>query len=67
MLDVFRRHLEQAVTRFEKEQIRITASIGLAVRSPGEDLTSLIQRADAQLYEAKQSGRNRVMVDGAVL
>jgi diguanylate cyclase (GGDEF)-like protein len=39
----------------------ITASFGLALASSGEEeLDSLFQRVDVALYEAKQSGRNRI-------
>ncbi|TWB34752.1 diguanylate cyclase (GGDEF)-like protein [Nitrospirillum viridazoti] len=40
--------------------IRVTASLGLAELRDGEDLDALYVRADAALYVAKQSGRNRV-------
>lgn len=42
---------------------RLTMSIGLVslVPEPGLDTSSLIQRADAQLYAAKAAGRNRIM------
>ncbi|MEA1676006.1 two-component regulator propeller domain-containing protein [Nitrospirillum sp. BR 11163] len=40
--------------------IRVTASLGLAELNSGEDLDALYVRADAALYRAKQSGRNRV-------
>ncbi|WP_199902603.1 ligand-binding sensor domain-containing diguanylate cyclase [Azospirillum sp. B4] len=40
--------------------IRVTASLGLAELRKGEDLDALYVRADAALYLAKQSGRNRV-------
>jgi diguanylate cyclase len=39
----------------------ITLSVGGAVYRPGETLPTLIERADAALYLAKRSGRNRVM------
>ncbi|MDA7948142.1 MAG: GGDEF domain-containing protein [Hyphomicrobiaceae bacterium] len=39
----------------------VTVSIGVAELQPGELLESLIDRADEQLYAAKDAGRNRVM------
>lgn len=42
---------------------KITVSIGVAEAGPGETGPSLYARADACLYAAKRSGRNRV-VDG---
>jgi diguanylate cyclase (GGDEF)-like protein len=38
----------------------ITVSAGVAARSDSVDVHELIDRADQQLYRAKQSGRNRV-------
>ncbi len=37
----------------------ITISLGVAQFNPGEDLNSLIARADKALYTAKKNGRNR--------
>jgi diguanylate cyclase (GGDEF)-like protein len=37
-----------------------TISLGVASYSPGDDLKKLLGRADAALYRAKRSGRNRV-------
>ncbi len=42
--------------------IKVTVSVGGAVVNPGEDLAQLVKRADAQLYRAKQNGRNRVCI-----
>lgn len=39
------------------------ASIGIALLEPGEDEDAVIARADAALYEAKDSGRDRVVAD----
>lgn len=42
------------------EAIRLTVSAGLAEYLPGESLPALLGRADAALYRAKGSGRDRV-------
>jgi diguanylate cyclase (GGDEF)-like protein len=41
-------------------QLRVTLSIGVAERGPGERRDALIERADRAMYVAKQAGRNRV-------
>ncbi len=40
----------------------VTASFGIAQRSPGEFPDQLIERADNALYDAKANGRNRVEI-----
>ncbi len=40
--------------------VRFTVSIGVAELAAGEPLSQALQRADAALYAAKQSGRNAV-------
>ena len=39
-----------------------TVSIGLGISRPGDSLNSLVGRADAAMYRAKELGRNRVEV-----
>jgi diguanylate cyclase len=43
---------------------QLTASFGVAEYRPGDDVDMLVQRADAKLYDAKSSGRNRVETFG---
>lgn len=52
--------VESRIVNRAGRAIRVTASIGFAVRRP-EDLTldDLLARADASLYAAKSQGRNR--------
>jgi diguanylate cyclase (GGDEF)-like protein len=52
---------------YEQGQISITVSIGVTLVEDMHDLPEAISRADASLYEAKKSGRNRVCVDRAVM
>jgi diguanylate cyclase (GGDEF)-like protein len=42
--------------------LNATVSIGLAAFQPADTLHTFLQRADSALYEAKNSGRNRVWV-----
>lgn len=48
----------------EPGEIKCTMSFGVACSQPGDTLESLMERADAALYKAKESGRNKVMMDG---
>lgn len=52
--------LEQLNVEFNEQNIQLTASLGLAMLNPAEAQDHFIQRADAALYHAKHSGRNRV-------
>lgn len=50
----------------DPRSVRVTVSIGVASAKPGEDydLEKLIAEADANLYAAKNGGRNRVVATG---
>jgi len=57
-----RSDVEKLEVRYEKLTIRFTISIGLASsHNTKETLDSLLKRADDALYEAKRTGRNRVI------
>lgn len=43
---------------------QLTASFGVAQYHLGDDVSTLVQRADTKLYEAKSAGRNCVSVHG---
>jgi two-component system cell cycle response regulator len=42
--------------------IELTVSLGVAMLRPSESRESILERADVAMYEAKQTGRNRVVV-----
>jgi len=60
--------LQQTPIRFNTDDINLTASWGLATTVPEQSQTSseLIQRADQLLYQAKATGRNRIISEGDV-
>jgi len=41
--------------------VSITASIGVTLVRPGESGDQMVERADAAMYEAKRSGRDRIV------
>jgi len=45
----------------DEQRLFITFSAGVALRMPHEAQETLIKRADKAMYEAKQSGKNRVV------
>jgi diguanylate cyclase (GGDEF)-like protein len=61
-----RRAVEEHTFSFEGKTIPVTISVGVA-RAPGPGIAStadFVALADATMYEAKRSGRNRVCVAG---
>ena len=56
------RELTRHFFMHDNEKMLITFSCGVALRIPNEDQASLMARADRAMYQAKQSGKNRVVV-----
>jgi diguanylate cyclase len=44
------------------EKMLITFSCGVALRNQNEDQATLMARADRAMYQAKTSGKNRVVI-----
>ena len=58
-----RKAVEETSIPIDKKNINVTISMGLAEFSPQETGEDLFKRADSALYEAKESGRNRVCIE----
>jgi hypothetical protein len=58
---------EAAGAMVEGAELRATVSIGAACGVPGTAVARLLARADAALYRAKATGRNRVVTGGEEL
>lgn len=58
--EVLRATVEACPFHFKGERVVITTSIGLGAFRLGERGDQVLKRADAALYRAKESGRNRV-------
>ena len=56
------RELTREFFMAEMQKIVITFSAGVTRLAEGESLESALKRADGAMYQAKQAGRNRVMV-----
>jgi diguanylate cyclase (GGDEF)-like protein len=59
----FRKDMEELRQQCGGDSIGVTVSIGVARYSPGESQESWIERVDRAMYQAKQSGRNRIVLD----
>jgi diguanylate cyclase (GGDEF)-like protein len=56
-----RKRVEQLEVQFEERVIKVTMSIGVASTAGIQVAAQLFEQADANLYQAKRSGRNRVI------
>ncbi|MEW6594321.1 MAG: sensor domain-containing diguanylate cyclase [Thermodesulfobacteriota bacterium] len=67
MAERIRQAVELLTLHHQREPVRVTLSLGLAVYpADGEEKATLINRADQALYRAKQQGRNRAVAWEAV-
>lgn len=59
--EIIREAVKEQSVAFGRNQLRVTLSLGVTEYVPGEALDPFIARADAALYQAKESGRDQVI------
>lgn len=62
IIERIRTNIKNAITIFDQNQIKVTASFGVSIYNSTkgkEHLNTLIHYADKALYKAKENGRNR--------
>jgi diguanylate cyclase (GGDEF)-like protein len=60
LIERVRTNVEASSVEYNGVTIRVTCSAGIAEYRKGEAFYDLVRRADRAMYEAKESGRNRV-------
>ncbi|MCD6582601.1 MAG: diguanylate cyclase [Desulfuromusa sp.] len=60
--ETVRRKIEELTTETSQNKIKVTVSIGVATALQ-DSLDEMVKKADALLYQAKESGRNRVIIE----
>jgi diguanylate cyclase len=56
------RELTKKFFLYNDERVLVTFSAGVTLRSPAEEQADVIGRADKAMYQAKQAGKNQVVV-----
>ncbi|MDX1464263.1 MAG: diguanylate cyclase [Halomonas sp.] len=60
---IFAERLRGQIAESRLNGLSVTLSMGVTEYRPGDDMDSMLSRADEALYRAKSAGRNCVMVD----
>lgn len=63
LAESLREAIESTKLPYRGQDIRVTATFGIAVGREDESIDAVLRRADLALYEGKRSGRNRVVLE----
>jgi diguanylate cyclase len=64
VLDGLRGHIKELPFHFRGEPVSVTFSAGIAEFGPDDETDSVFDRADRSLYQAKEAGRDQVLIGG---
>lgn len=60
--EAFRKRIKESVINYQNSTITLTVSCGIASGKSGDSLEETIKKADASMYEAKENGRNQIVI-----
>lgn len=67
---MFLKRIKSIVTEnsflYQDKKLKVTFSAGVSIRNNYPTYENAVQRADALLYKAKQSGRNKILIDNGI-
>lgn len=66
-LEKIRQSVENIVIIEDGKEVKFTVSIGFSQKENGENIDTTLEKADKMLYEAKESGRNKLKFRGIKL
>ena len=52
--------------KYDVNKIKVTFSAGVAIRSSYDSYENAIQKSDMLLYQAKESGRNKIILENGM-
>jgi diguanylate cyclase len=64
IVDRIRVQIENNQLKFENHTIKFTVSAGISKRHSDDDKSSVLDRADKLLYKSKDTGRNKITMEG---
>lgn len=62
VLEALRQGIEESPFHFKTERVTITISVGFTAFRPADTLDDVFGRADRAMYQAKEQGRNRILL-----
>jgi len=61
ILNSYRRTIRESQFKYDRSIIKVTVSIGVAEYNKNTSIKNVIEKADSNLYKAKESGRNKTV------